>query len=149
MVHRHHYAELEENRGLELRSVIGELASNIRATAPERASKIGIALEIEPFLVTQDVAVAVAFLITEIVELAIGCNPAAQLRISVKAGPEESRAVLRVTSPALVESPELLALVESRYGRVMTGLARQLRTALHHDPLTGAYEASIAVNGRP
>jgi two-component sensor histidine kinase len=149
VVHRHHYAEMEENRGIELRPVIGELASNIRATAPESASGIGIALEIEPFLVTQDVAVAVAFLLTEIVELAISCNPAAQVRISVKAGAEPDRAVLRVNSPALVESAELVALIESRYGRVMTGLARQLRTALHHDPLVGAYEASIAVTGRP
>jgi two-component sensor histidine kinase len=149
VVHRHHYAEMEENRGLELRSVIGELASNIRATAPERASKIGIALEIEPFLVTQDVAVAVAFLITEIVELAIGCNPVAQVRISIKADDDPNRAMLRVSSPALVESTELETLVETRYGRVMTGLARQLRTALHHDPLVGAYEATIAVTGRP
>jgi two-component sensor histidine kinase len=149
VVHRHHYAEMEENRGLELRSVIGELASNIRATAPERAARTGISLEIEPFLVTQDVAVAVAFLITEIVELAIGCTPTAQVRISVKAGAEPDRAVLRVSSPALVESAELEALVENRYGRVMTGLARQLRTSLHHDPLTGAYEASVAVTGRP
>jgi two-component sensor histidine kinase len=148
VVHRHHYAEMEENRGIELRSVIGELSANIRATAPESASKIGIALEIEPFLVTQDVAVAIAFLITEIVELAINCNPAAQVRISVKAGADDSKAVLRVNSPALVESAALLELVESRYGRVMTGLARQLRTALHHDPLVGAYEAIIAITGR-
>jgi len=102
VVHRHHYAEMEENRGLELRSVIGELASNIRATAPEHAARIGIALEIEPFLVTQDVAVAVAFLLTELVELAISCNPAAQVRISVKAGADPDRAVLRVNSPSLV-----------------------------------------------
>jgi len=149
VVHRHHYAEMEENRGIELRSVIGELSANIRATAPENASKIGIALEIEPFLVTQDVAVAIAFLITEIVELAISCNPAAQVRISVKAAATEpGKAVLRVTSPALVETADLTALVENRYGRVMTGLARQLRTALHHDPLVGAYEANIAVTGR-
>lgn len=149
VVHRHHYAEMEENRGLELRSVIGELASNIRATAPERAAGIGITLEVEPFLVTQDVAVAVAFLITEIVELAIGCNAAAQVRISIKAAEDPGRAVLRVISPALVESAELEALVETRYGRVMKGLARQLRTSLHHDPLVGAYETSIAVTGRP
>lgn len=148
VVHRHHYAEMEDNRGLELRSVIGELASNIRATAPAHASGIGITLEVEPFLVTQDTAVAVAFLITEIVELAICCNPAAQVRIAVKPG-EEGRAVLRVVSPALVDSPELVDLVANRYGRVMGGLARQLRTQLHHDPLTGAYEASIAINGRP
>ena len=42
VVHRHHFAEMEENRGLELRSVIGELASNIRATAPERSAGLGI-----------------------------------------------------------------------------------------------------------
>ena len=31
----------------------------------------------------------------------------------------------------------------------MLGLARQLRTKLHHDPLTGAYEAAIAITGKP
>lgn len=148
VVHRHHYAELEENRGLELRSVIGELASNLRATAPERAAGLGITLDIEPLLVTQDVGVAVAFLITEVVELAIGCTPAAQIRISVKLAAEPDRAVLRVSSPALVESAAQVALLESRYGRVMSGLARQLRTKLHHDSLVGAYEAVIAVTGR-
>ena len=149
VVHRHHYAEMEDNRGLELRSVIGELASNIRATAPDRTAGIGITLEVEPFLVSQDVAVAVAFLITEIVELALSVNPAAQVRIAVKTGEEPGRAVLRVVSPALVDGPLLVDLVANRYGRVMGGLARQLRTQLHHDPLSGAYEATIAVNGRP
>ncbi len=148
VVHRHHYAELEENRGLELRSVIGELASNIRATAPAHAAGIGITLEVEPLLVTQDVAVAVAFLITEIVELAIGCAPAAQIRISAKQAEEPDRAVLRVSSTALVEGPVFEDLFENRYGRVMSGLARQLRTKLHHDPLVGAYEATIAIAGR-
>ena len=149
MVHRHHYAELEENRGLELRSVVGELASNLRATAPERAQGIGITLEIDPFLANQDTAIAVAFLLTELIELAISTTPAAQIRISVKPGEEEGRAVLRVSSPALVDSPELSSLLENRYGRIMGGLARQLRTKLHHDPLVGAFEASFAVTGRP
>jgi two-component system, sensor histidine kinase PdtaS len=97
VVHRHHYAELEENRGLELRSVIGELASNLRATAPERAHGIGITLEIDPFLVSQDTAIAIAFLLTELIELAIGCTSAAQIRISVKPAQEDDRAVLRVS----------------------------------------------------
>jgi two-component system, sensor histidine kinase PdtaS len=150
VVHRHHYAELEENRGLDLRSVIGELAANIRATAPERAQGLGVTLDVSPVLVNQDVAIAVAFLLTEIVELAMNCNPAAQIRISIKPiDDDDTRALLRVSSPALVESPALEALVESRYGRVIGGLARQLRTKLHHDPLTGAYEAAIAITGRP
>lgn len=149
VVHRHHYAEMEENRGIELRPVIGELASNIRATAPPQAAGVGITLEVEPLLVTQDTAVAVAFLITEIVELAINCNPAAQIRISTKATPEGDRALIRVSSPALIDTAELQDFLQNRYSRVMTGLARQLRTQLHHDPLTGAYEASIAITGRP
>lgn len=148
VVHRHHYAELEENRGLELRSVIGELASNIRATAPERAG-LGITLELEPLLVNQDVATAIAFLLTEIIELAMNCMTGAQVRISVKADEDDERATLRVTSPALIESPELLQLLESRYGRIISGLARQLRTKLHYDPLVGVYEASVAITGRP
>lgn len=148
VVHRHHYAELEEHRGLEIRSVIGELASNLRATAPERAQGIGITLEIDPFLVNQDTAIAVAFLLTELIELAISSTAAAQIRISVKPAPEADRAVLRVSSPALVDSPELTALLENRYARIIGGLARQLRTKLHHDPLVGAFEASFAVTGR-
>jgi two-component sensor histidine kinase len=149
VVHRHHYAEMEENRGLELRSVIGELAANLRATAPAQARGIGITLEVESLLVTQDVAIAVAFLLTEIVELAISCNEAAQIRISIKAPDHADRAVLRVSSPALVSGPAFEGLVEKRYGRVLMGLARQLRTQLHHDPLVGAYETTIAINGRP
>jgi two-component sensor histidine kinase len=150
VVHRNHYAELEENRGLDLRSVIGELAANIRATAPERAQGMGVTLDLTPVLANQDVAIAVAFLLTEIVELAMNCNPAAQIRISIKLiDGDDTRALLRVTSPALVESPALEQLIENRYGRVIGGLARQLRTKLHHDPLTGAYEAAIAITGRP
>jgi two-component system, sensor histidine kinase PdtaS len=149
VVHRHHYAELEENRGLELRPVIGELAANIRATAPERAAGLGITLEVEPLLGNQDVTIAVAFLITELVELAMSCNPAAQIRISIKGTEADDRATLRVSSPALVQSVEADVAVETRYGRVISGLARQLRTKLHYDPLVGAYEAVIAINGRP
>ncbi|MCC2976964.1 histidine kinase [Sphingomonas sp. PL-96] len=147
VVHRHHFAELEENRGLELRAVIGELASNIRATAPEHAARMGITIDVEPLLVSQDVGVAVSFLLTELVELAMMVNPATQARISAKlASVEAEQVVLRVSSPALVESAELSALVASRYGRVLLGLSRQLRAPLHHDPLVGAYE--IAINAR-
>lgn len=143
VVHRHHFAELEENRGLELRSVIGELASNIRATAPEHASRLSITIEVEPLLVSQDVAVAVSFLLTELIELAMSVNPSSQVRLSAKAGELADTALLRVNSPSLVESEELRALLETRYGRVILGLSRQLRAPLHHEPLVGAYEIAI------
>ncbi|MEN2785687.1 sensor histidine kinase [Sphingomonas qilianensis] len=148
VVHRHHFAEMEEHRGLSLRSVIGELSSNIRATAPEGSGGLSIVLDVEPFLANQDVAVAIAFLLTEIVELAMSCNPAAQIRISVKPSETAERATVRISSPALIESDALREAIGQRYGRVMEGLSRQLRSKLHHDPLIGAYEISVAVTGR-
>lgn len=146
VVHRYHFAELEENRGLGLRSVIGELASSIRATAPE-GSRVGITLDIDPFYVTQDVAVAVAFLITELVELAMTCSPTVQINLSLKPAADAGRAVLRVSSAALVDSDPLRDGLAHRYGRVTEGLVRQLRSTLQHDPLSGAYEVVIAVTG--
>ena len=146
VVHRNHFAEMEDNRGLDLRGMIGELASNLRATAPE-GSALGIMVDVEPLYVNQDVAVAVAFLVTEIVELAMSCDRAAKLRISVRAsGP--GRAALRVSAPALVDGESLSARLATRYGRIIEGLSRQLRAPLRHDPLVGAYEIEIAVLGK-
>lgn len=147
VVHRNHFAEMEENRGLGLRSVIGELSANIRATAPDESHGLGITLEITPFLVSQDVAVAVAFLLTELIELAISCNPAAQIRIAARPDAVEGRAVLRIVSTALIECDALGSALAHRYGRVIEGLSRQLRSKLHHDPLGGSYEISIAILG--
>ena len=148
VVHRYHFAELEENRGLSLRSVIGELASNIRATAPEESADLSIMLDIEPYLTTQDSAIAVAFIVTEIVELAMSCDPRAQIRISLRPDEDEKRAILRISAPALINCENLQRELDTRYGRVLEGLSRQLRSALHHEPLTGAYEIAITVVGR-
>jgi two-component sensor histidine kinase len=151
VVHRNHFAELEENRGLNLRTMIGELSANIRATVSDRSHGMGITLDIDPYLVNQDVAVALAFLVTETIELAMSCDPAAQIRIVVKPADKlvdkPDRALLRVVSRALVESDAFREAL-SRYGRVMEGLSRQLRSPLHHDPLVGAYEIAFAITGR-
>lgn len=143
VVHRYHFAELEENHGVELRSVIGELASNLRATAPSDA-RLAITLEIEPHAVNQDVAVAVSFLVTELCELAMQAEGGTAIRITLRGGTAPDQAILRVSSPALIASVELDELVANRYGRVIAGLARQLRSPLHHDPLVGAYEIAFA-----
>ena len=147
VVHRNHFADVEENRGLDLRAVVGELATGLRAGSQERRPGLGLTIDMEPLLATQDVAVAVAFLITELVELAMSCEAGPQVRISLR-GAEDGRGTLRVVSRALVESDDLRDVVAARYGRVMEGLARQLRSKLHHDPLTGAYEIAIATQGR-
>lgn len=147
VVHRNHFAELEETRGLQLRPMISDLAANIRATAPER-TRLAIALDIDPYLANQDMATAIAFLLTELIELAMMVQADAALRVSLKPGEAAERALLRVSGAALIDSDPLRALLAERYGRVIEGLARQLRARLHHDPLAGAYEIMIAVAGR-
>jgi two-component sensor histidine kinase len=147
VVHRNHYAELEENRGLSLRRMLGELASNLRATAPDDI-QLGIVVDVEPLTVNQDIAVAVAFLVTEAIELAMMCDRAAKVRLSIKPTQEPNRATLRISSSALAGSDCYQAQFTARYGRVLEGLSRQLRGKLHHEPLVGAFEITIAVLGR-
>jgi two-component sensor histidine kinase len=132
VVHRNHYAELEENRGVALRPLIGELASNLRATAGPEHSAMGISLDVEPVYVTQDVAVPVAFLLTELVELAMLCDPRATIAILLaRAGERTARLELR--SLALRSGGRFDTEFEGRFGRVITGLSRQLRSKLVRD----------------
>ena len=148
VVHRNHHAEVEDSRGLPLRGMLGELAQSIRATAPAESANLAITLDVTPFLVGQDTAMSIAFLVTEVIELALACDPAAKLRISAREGETADRAIVRVSSPALTDSTCHDDVVESRYGRVMQGLARQLRAALIHDGQVGAYEIAVPITGR-
>lgn len=143
VVHRNHYAELEENRGVALKPLISELAANLRATAPTTASGMQVRLDIEPVHATQDVAVSVAFLVTEMVEFGMlsGARQVsiileqeeaglARLGISMEGRPADAAA-----DPALAD----------RFERIITGLARQLRSALEQDVERGRYAVRIAI----
>ena len=44
IVHRNHFAEMEENRGISLRPLLTELAAELRASAPEAAGGSGSTL---------------------------------------------------------------------------------------------------------
>lgn len=146
VVHRNHYAELEEHRGVGVRSLISELSASLRSTAPAEARRFGIQIDSDNLHISQDVAVPIAFLLTELVELAMLSNPRTAMHISVQLEPgRTNRAILHILSPALRGSPDMTARLEERYGRVLTGLSRQLRAPLEHDPETGDYAIAITV----
>jgi two-component sensor histidine kinase len=147
VVHRNHYAELEENRGVALKPLISELGANLRATAPASAAQMSISLSVEPLHVTQDVAVSIAFLITEIVEFAMFCG-GRTLRIALS-GANGSGATLTIESDGLREAKACDADLFSRFDRIVTGLARQLRSTLDRDLDEGRYSVGIAVLERP
>src|SRR5205085_12461475 len=144
VVHRNHYAELEVNRGVALRSLISELASNLRATAPASASSMTIALHLEPLYVTQDVAVSVAFLITEIVEFAM-LTAAPTVVISLESRSDKV-ARLTIGSPSLKAGTDYDPNLFERFDRIVTGLSRQLRSAMDRDLDRGRYSLDIAIN---
>jgi two-component system, sensor histidine kinase PdtaS len=145
IVHRNHYAEMEENRGIALRPLLSELAAELRAGAPDSARKLIIDLELETVHTTQDVAVAVAFLITEIVEYAMLELPKEPIEISLRRT-SELTARLTLSSPVLVpDQPNQPEKVQ--FERIITGLAKQLRSDL--DRKLGRYSVDLPVFPNP
>jgi two-component sensor histidine kinase len=128
VVHRNHFAELEENRGIALRPLISELASNLRGSAPESARRLDISLDLESLNTTQDVAVATAFLTTEIVEHAMLSRPDAPVTLTLR---RSSDLTARFTLATGALSPEIANQAEhQQFERIISGLAKQLRSVL-------------------
>jgi two-component sensor histidine kinase len=139
IVHRHHYAEMEENRGIALRPLLTELAAELRAGAPESARGLMIDLEIEPLNTTQDVAVSTAFLVTEVVEFAMLHRPDKPVEISVQ---RTSELTGRLTLASPVLNPDEDGEHEKmQFERIISGLAKQLRSTL--DRRLGRYSVDF------
>ncbi len=142
VVHRHHYAELEENRGIALRPLLTELTADLRSSAPVEARKMRIDLELDAPSTTQDVAVAVAFLITEIVEYAMLRQPDDIVEISLRRD-DELTATLAITSAVLVPDGDTSDVARMQFERIVEGLARQLRSPL--DRKLGRYAVTVPI----
>jgi two-component system, sensor histidine kinase PdtaS len=141
IVHRNHFAEMEENRGIALRPLVTELAAELRASTPEKARGLRIELEIDSLNTTQDVAVAVAFLITEIIEFAMLNAPEDPVELSIRRM-SELTARLSLSSPVLVPDDEDKA-EKLQFERIVSGLAKQLRSTL--DRKLGRYSVDLPV----
>ena len=141
IVHRNHFAEMEENRGIALRPLLSELAAELRGGAPESARGLVIDLNVETIHTTQDVAVSVAFLVTEIIEYAMLHRPEEPVEVSLRRT-SELTARLELSSPVLVpddaEGPD-----KKQFERVISGLAKQLRSTLERK--LGRYSVELPI----
>ena len=142
VVHRHHYAEMEENRGIALRPLLTELAADLRSSAPGESRGMRIDLELDAPSTTQDVAVAAAFLITEIVEYAMLRMPGDNIEISLRRD-DELTATLAISSSVLVTDVDKADVAKVQFERIVEGLARQLRSPL--DRKLGRYAVSLPI----
>ena len=133
VVHRNHYAELEENQGIALRPLLTELSQGLRASAADSHRSILIELDVERTSTTQDVAVAIAFLVTEVVEYAMlqGSTKPVEIFLS-RASPLTG--TLTIASSILLapddDSAEPVPPERKQFERIIEGLARQLRSPL-------------------
>ncbi len=142
VVHRHHYAEMEENRGIALRPLLTELTADLRSSAPVEARGMKIDLDLDAPSTTQDVAVAAAFLITEIVEYAMLRRPDDNVEIALRRD-DELTATLAISSSVLVTDLDHADIAKTQFERIVEGLARQLRSPL--DRKLGRYAVTLPI----
>ena len=139
IVHRNHFAALETHQGVSVKALIGELASNFRAASDRQARATRILVSADAVSVSQDAAIPIAFLLTELIELSTRIDPSAVLTIGATNTVEPKQGNLSVQSDALRASADLGRLTAESYGRIIEGLARQLRAPLAHDAALGKF----------
>lgn len=148
VVHRNHYAGVEEHTGLALRPLISELGASLRGGIDSTGVVTPVSVSIAPVHVSQDVAVPIAFLITEIAELSMNCSATETVEIVVTQSPEQAdrkAASLSIGSQGLIDCATKTTMMTGRYERVLTGLSRQLRQPLITDEDGSGYSIEIAV----
>ena len=141
VVHRNHFAEVEESRGISLRPLLVELAATLRASAPDNARATSIQLDVDHLHTTQDAAVATAFFVTEVVEFAMLSAPGDAIEIELRRV-SELAARLTISSNALMNDGDADSERE-QFSRIIGGLARQLRSPL--DEKIGRFSVDIPV----
>ncbi len=106
---------------------------------------MSIRLGLEPYYVTQNVAVSVAFLITEIAEYAMLCGAGAVNIALTGEGAKAGTAQLAIESDSLRPGAPCDSVLTERFDRIVTGLSRQLRSTIDRDPEAGRYTLAVAV----
>ncbi len=147
VVQRNHYAELEEQKGVRARAVLNEIAASLKTSAQIQSKRVlNIMVTCDDLCLHLDVAAPVAFMTAELADIVISQGADAGFALSLTEladNPAQARCVMQsplFRSDALRSSPGA-ELCE----RVLSGLARQLRTPLDHDDERGSYAITIPV----
>ncbi|MEM1133344.1 MAG: sensor histidine kinase [Pseudomonadota bacterium] len=150
VVHRHHFADSEASHGIALRELICEVVGSFRARDPKDDLNSRTKIDAEQVQVDQDVAMPVAFLLTELLELIQNSGTKGPITISVSThDAQQGFARLAITSSALAENPKLDAMLNGGVAKILQGLSRQLRGALEQDREAGRFSLPIRLFGTP
>lgn len=143
LVHRWMYDD-ETARGVDLRALTTDLCASLeQAVAASEGVAPKLTADVAPFAVAQDTAVPVAFLITELVTVAARATAPERAAIKISATADGGTATLTVQCPIFCTD----AMIDPKAPavRVITGLARQMRAPLKHDPHGCTYTIDFAI----
>ena len=146
VVHRHLHAESEGGAGVALGTMLSELSVALRHSLAQDRQPINTTTNVESAHAVQDVALPAAFFVTELVELAVYCDPAEAVAIALTHNSEQpGTATLSVCSPGLIGCGPRMGERFISYERVLTGLSRQLRQPLIINEEKGCYAIVVPV----
>lgn len=138
VVYRHLQADGEEQVGVAANTLLTDLSNGLRQSLSANGSAT-LHVDTVPVRVAQDVALPMAFFVTELAELAFASTPTASVVITLAQDADHrGRARLAVTSDALKGS-RVFDGTRASYHRVLQGLSRQLREPLAIDERGGRY----------
>jgi two-component system, sensor histidine kinase PdtaS len=143
VVHRHLQAEAEEDAAISLGTMLGELTVGLRHAFESGSRPAPLTIDAVEVKVDQDVALPIAFIVTELVELAHEASPGAAISIRLERAPD-ARVTLSVASEGFIRASEQGERF-TNYARILTGLARQLRQPLAFDREAGRYSITIPI----
>lgn len=139
VVYRHLQAEGEEQVGVAANTLLTDLSNGLTQGLTADGGGGAVHIDTVAVRVTQDIALPMAFFVTELVELALARDPDATVVITLAHDAASGhRARLAVTSEALKGSA-IFDGTHGSYHRVLQGLSRQLREPLAIDERGGRY----------
>lgn len=139
LVHRWMYQE-EGARGVELRPLLADLSANLEHGFDGRpGGSRRVSCDAERITVGQDTALPIAFLITELVGGSRATGKERDTGARIEAHNHGTKACLTVTSMAF-GGVDGLDGFEDGTRRIITGLARQLRSPLRYDVDAHAFQ---------
>lgn len=141
LVHRWMY-DGSTPHGIDLHGLIADLCASLeQGSGTVEQAPVLVRCSVEPIVVGQDTAVPLAFFVTELVSLATRRIAPASLTVTVTVTRQGSGGLLTVIAAPFVNDHGLDSGDSAK--RIISGMARQLRTPLEHDATAGSYSIAF------
>ena len=133
-------------QGVDLKALTTDLAAGLeQSLALSEQIDVSIVPTVERLFVSQDTAVPLAFLITELISCAARTGAPDALRAIVSASRSATGAAMRISAAAFVGEDLFGAGRSHPSSRIVGGMARQLRSPLAHDAVAGSYSIEFTL----